>query len=254
MLRSLDHGPVRELRLDRPPANALAPELVTALAEAVRAAPGEGAQALVLSGAPGIFSAGLDVPYLLTLDRDGIAAAWTGFYDLLRTLARSPLPLAAAITGHSPAGGAVLALFCDRRVMAQGPFTIGLNEVQVGIPLPPTLFAALVRVVGRRQAERLAVAGAMVAAEEALRIGLVDELVPAAEVTARAVAWCGELLALPRGPMLATRRTARQDLHEMASEIDDRELARLVDDWFSAETQAGLAAMVARLKAKKESA
>ncbi len=250
MLRSIDHGPVRELRLERPPANALAPELVTALAEAVRAAPAGGAEALVLSGAPGMFSAGLDVPYLLTLDRAGIADAWTGFYDLLRSLADSSVPIAAAITGHSPAGGAVLAIFCDRRVMAEGRFAIGLNEVQVGIPLPPALFGALVRVVGRRAAERLAVAGEMVSPDEALRVGLVDELAPPEQVVERALDWCRTLLALPRGPMLITRARARQDLRALISPGDAGEIDALVDDWFGDETQAALQALVARLKAK----
>ena len=251
MLGSIDHGPVRELRLERPPANALAPELVTALAAAVRAAPGEGAEALVLSGAPGMFSAGLDVPYLLTLDRAGIAEAWAGFYDLLRALAGSPVPIAAAITGHSPAGGAVLAIFCDRRVMAEGRYAIGLNEVQVGIPLPPALFGALQRVVGQRAAERLAVAGEMVSPDEALRVGLVDELSPPEEVVERALEWCRGLLALPRGPMLRTRDRARADLRRLLEGGDEGEVAGLVDDWFGEETQAALHAMVARLAAKK---
>ncbi len=251
MLRSVDHGPVHELRLERPPANALAPELISALAAAVRAAPAGGADALVLSGTPGMFSAGLDVPYLLTLDRDGISDAWNRFYDLLRALAESPVPIAAAITGHSPAGGALLALFCDRRVMAEGRFAIGLNEVQVGIPLPPALYGALRRVVGQRTAERLAVAGEMVPVEEALRIGLVDELAPPEEVVERALGWCRMLLALPRGPMLTTRARARRDLRTVMRGSGDGEVEGLVDEWFSAETQAALQALVARLKAKK---
>ena len=251
MLRSIDHGPVRELRLDRPPANALAPELVTAIAEAVRGAPGEGVEALVLSGAPGMFSAGLDVPYLLTLGRDGIADAWAGFYAMLRALAESPLPLAAAITGHSPAGGAVMAIFCDRRLMAEGRFAIGLNEVQVGIPLPPAIFTALRRVVGERTAERLAVAGEMVAAEEALRVGLVDELAPPEEVVERALGWSRALLALPRGPMLKTRQRARSGLRRIFDHDDGSEVAGLVDEWFGDETQAALSALVERLRAKK---
>jgi enoyl-CoA hydratase/carnithine racemase len=252
LLRSIDHGTVRELRLERPPANALAPELVTALAAAVRAAPDDGAGALVLSGAPGMFSAGLDVPYLLTLDRHGIAAAWAGFYDLLQALAGSPVPVAAAITGHSPAGGAVMAIFCDRRIMAEGRFAIGLNEVQVGIPLPPALFGALRRVVGQRAAEGLGVAGAMVTPDEAYRLGLVDELAPPDEVIGRAIGWCETLLGLPRGPMLATRERARRDLRELVTPGDKGEVEGLVDDWFSDETQTALHAMVARLKAKKE--
>lgn len=253
MLRSIDHGTVRELRLDRPPANALSPDLVAAIADAVRAAPAEGAEALVLSGAPGMFSAGLDVPYLLAVGRDGIAAAWAGFYGLLRALADTPVPVAAAITGHAPAGGAVMSIFCDYRVMADGRFFIGFNEVQVGVPLPPALFAAIVRVVGHRTAERLAVTSAMMPPEEALRVGLVDELAAADEVVERALGWCGSLLDLPRGPMLTTRARAREDLMAAVRRGGESEIEGLVDDWFSDETQAALRAMVARIKAKKGS-
>ena len=115
MIITLDHGAVRELRLNRPPANALSPQLIVALREAVEGAPQDGVRALVLSGAPGMFSAGLDVPLLLTLDRAAMAGVWRDFYALLRALASSSIPIAAAITGHAPAGGTVLPLFCDWR-------------------------------------------------------------------------------------------------------------------------------------------
>ena len=107
MIQILDHGPVRELRLDRPPANRqLNPELVTALREAVETAPRDGVRALVLSGSPRMFSGGLDVPYLIHLDRPAMSATWRDFYAMMRALATSPIPIAAAITGHAPAGGA----------------------------------------------------------------------------------------------------------------------------------------------------
>ena len=93
------------------------------------------------------------------------------FFRLMRALAASPIPTVAAITGHAPAGGAVLSIFCDARVMAEGDFRIGLNEVQVGLSLPRVIHTALVRVVGERQAERLGVGGLLVPAGEALRIG-----------------------------------------------------------------------------------
>src|SRR5258708_276928 len=134
MIQTIEHGAVRELRLDRPPVNALSPELIVALRQAIQAAPGEGPGALILSGAPGRFSGGLDVPLLLTLDRPAMAALWRDFYALLGAIAASPIPIAAAITGPAPAGGTVLALFCDWRVMAEGDYKIGFNEVQVGLP------------------------------------------------------------------------------------------------------------------------
>jgi enoyl-CoA hydratase/carnithine racemase len=250
VLQTFRHdGGIHELHLDRPPANALDPELIAALRAAVAAAPAEGARALVLSGAPGMFSAGLDVPALLPLDRAAIRAVWLDFYALLRGLAESALPVAAAITGHSPAGGAVLALFCDHRVQAAGDFRIGLNEVQVGIALPPVLHRALARQVGARQAERLAVGGLMLRPEEALAVGLVDEVVAPEGVVAAALAWCRDLLARPAGAMAATRRLARADLAALfGSPAEAAEIDGLVEGWFSAETQATLRALVERLR------
>lgn len=250
MLDTIRHDDILELRLDRPPANALDSELIAALRRGVEAAPREGARAIVLAGGPGMFSGGLDVPALVKLDRDGVRRLWQGLYDTMRALAGSTVPIAAAITGHSPAGGAVLAINCDYRVMAQGDFKIGLNEVRVGITLPPVLLRALQRVVGERQAERLAVGGLLVDAQEALRIGLVDELVPPGEVIAAALHWCHTMLELPPQAMSATRMRARRSLVELYAEPQG-EIDEVVAAWYSPETQGALAALIERLAAKK---
>lgn len=253
MLDIRDHGPIRELELARPPANALSPDLVDALATAVAAAPQEGAEALVVSGRPGMFSAGLDVPHLLTLDRREVTEAWRGFLGLLSTLAVCPIPIAGALTGHSPAGGAVISMFFDYRVMAEGAFKIGFNEVQVGIVLPPIFQRAVARLVGRRHAIRIGMGGLMMDAAEARSIELVDELVPVEEVVPRAVEWSESILRLPRDAMLTTRAYARRDLIEDFGEIPESDLGALVERWFSDETQSALRGMVARLAAKRES-
>jgi 3,2-trans-enoyl-CoA isomerase len=252
MVEIVEHGTVRELRLARPPVNALAPELVAALTAALAPPLGTaGPAALVLSGSPGIFSAGLDVPLLLRLDRAGIGELWSSFYALLRSLAASPVPVVAAITGHSPAGGAVLALFCDVRIMAAGDFRIGLNEVRVGLPLPPVIFAAMRRQVGARLAERLCVSGALVSAEEALRVGLVDELSPAEQVVERAIAVARELAALPPAAMSETRRLARADLVALFDGVAGAEVPAVLDAWFTAEAQTTMRAMVEKLARKR---
>jgi enoyl-CoA hydratase/carnithine racemase len=250
MIVITNHGAVRELRLNRPPANALSPELIVALKEAVEAAPKDGARALILSGSPGRFSGGLDVPLLLTLDRPAMAQVWHDFYSLLGALARSPIPVAAAITGHGPAGGTVLALFCDWRGMAEGDWKMGFNEVQVGIPLPPVILGALKRQVGAREAERLGVGGLVFSAAEAARLGLVDELIPLERVVDRAVEWCQSLLALPPQAMAATRRGARADLAGLFDHVDD-ELAEVIANWWSDEAQSVLHAVAAKLTKKK---
>jgi Delta3-Delta2-enoyl-CoA isomerase len=252
MITITDHGPVRELRLNRPPANALSPDLIAALREAVSAAPAEGARGIVLSGTPGRFSGGLDVPLLLTLERDAIRELWRSFYAMMRSLADSEIPIVAAITGHSPAGGAVIALYCDLRVMADGDFKIGLTEVLVGIPLPPVILGVLRRVVGDRQAERLAVSGALVPASEALRLGLVDEIAPPDQVVPRAVEHCQRLLALPPRAMAETRRVARAGLVRLFDEAGEEEVELVLGHWFSDETQSTLRAVVEKMAAKKK--
>ena len=250
MLETLTHGSVVELRMNRPPANALSSELIAALKIGVGEATTSGARAVVISGRPGMFSAGLDVPALLHLDRDGIRDAWSDFFGLLEAITRSPVPVVAALTGHAPAGGAVISLFCDYRVMAEGSFKVGLNEVEVGVVLPPVLFKALSRQVGPRHAERLGVAGMLIDAAEAFRIGLVDELAPVDEVIAGALARCQRMLAMPPETMAATRDVARADLAGLFDQMTEATLYGVVDNWFTDETQAALQALVARLAAK----
>lgn len=252
MILTINHGPVRELRLNRPPANALSPELIAALKQTVEAAPQEGVRALVLSGSSGRFSGGLDVPLLLTLDRATMNGVWRDFYGLLRALACSPVPIAAALTGHAPAGGTVLALFCDYRIAAEGDWKIGLNEVQVGLPLPPVIYSALQRLVGARQAARLAIGGLLISPAEALSLGLVDEVVPPEQVVERAVKWCQEWLALPSVAMTRTRREARAELAGLFEQKLPREIEEISGWWWDEQVQSVLRSLVERLAKKSK--
>lgn len=250
MLNLVSHDTIAEIQMARPPVNALGIELLCALRESVDEAVLGGARGIVLSGAPGMFSAGVDVPALLLRDRAGVRDYWREFFRLCATLAHAPVPLVAAVTGHSPAGGAVLALFCDYRVMAQGPYKIGLNEVQVGLVVPDCIQLALRRVVGAYRAERLLVSGAMIDAEQALACGFVDELAGVDQVTAHALHWLRQLLALPAHAMLATRRLARADLIDAYADVDALPIDDFVDAFYHPQTQATLQALVARLKSK----
>ena len=253
MILTTDHGAVRELQLNRPPANALSLEMIVALKNAVESAPQDGARAIVLSGLRGRFSAGLDVPLLLTLDRPAIASLWRELYALLRALALSPVPIAVAITGHATAGGTVLPLFCDWRIAAAGDWKLGLNEVQVGLLLPPLIHSGLRRLLGPHQAERLAVGGLLISPDEAARIGLVDEVVSLDQVVPAAIAWSRGLLALPVDAMAATRHQARADLAEIFAADFDAELETVNAHWWSAEAQTTLSVLAQRLSKQKRS-
>lgn len=252
-IETIHHGSIVELKLARAPVNALNPTLCTDLRRGIDAAIEAGAQGLVLSGGPKVFSAGLDVPYLLSLgdDRHALMTAWELFFDCAMALAASPVPVVAAIGGHAPAGGCVLALCCDYRVMARSdqpdrPYRIGLNETQVGLVAPEGIQRLLRRVVGPYRAERLLVSGDMLDAEQALSAGMVDELVDIDHAALRARTWLEQLLTLPRQAMLQTRAIARADMVE-ALQPHHIQIDRFIDAWYAPDTQGALRALVAKL-------
>ena len=247
MITVVEHGRVRELSLSRRPVNAINPDLVAALRSRLREARQDGCAAIMLSGRPGCFSAGLDVPELLGLDRTQMRAMWQDFFALLSDVATSDIPIGTALTGHSPAGGAVIAICADYRVLAEGEYFIGLNEVEVGLPMPEVIHRVLAHVVGARTAERLEVTAALLKPPEALRCGFVDEVVPMAEVVPRTLAWLDRVVAGPSAAVAATRRQARRPLFEAFATVDGALVEKMVDAWFSEETQRAMRALVARL-------
>ncbi|WP_460762413.1 enoyl-CoA hydratase/isomerase family protein [Lysobacter fragariae] len=246
-------GDIVEIQMARAPVNALDPQLCDALTATIAEAASGGAKGLVLSGNSKVFSAGLDVPHLLSLgdDRAALMDAWESFFRTTRALAGSPVPVVAAVTGHAPAGGCVLALSCDYRLMAKSadpakPFRLGLNETQVGLVAPEGVQYLLQRAVGRQRGQVMLMTSELVDAQRALDIGLVDELAAPEDVTARAVGWLQSLLKLPREPVLRTRMIARADV--IAALAPERiQLDRFIDAWTAPDTQAGLRALVARL-------
>ncbi len=249
MIEQFSHSDdILELRLNRPPVNALNPALVESLGQSIREAADGKIRALILSGSPGLFSAGLDVPELLTLDEQGMKDFWKSFFGLLGQIARSDMLVVTALTGHSPAGGTVIALFADYRIQAEGDFRLGLNEVQVGLVVPPVIHQALVRLIGAYPAERHLVAGQMIPVEDAKKLGLVDEVVAPDQLIERAVAWCRTHLALPARAMAETRRLCRADLAGMFSDPEELDIDSFVEGWFADSTQATLQALVERLK------
>jgi len=248
MIETIVHGKVTELRLSRPPVNALNMELVEALTTAHREAVKNNAQAIVISGQDGVFSGGLDVPELLQQSRNTMTVFWDRFIVMCRTIGASRVPVVAAITGHAPAGGAVIAMHCDVRIAACGDFKIGLNEVQVGLALPEPIRQMLEFTVGRRQAALLAMQGALLPMDKALQVGMVDELIEPPQVIPRAIEFAEGLLKLPPEAMNRTRLAAKPAF--LLRDPEPSEVRTLTDNWFSDETQATMQALVESLKSK----
>jgi enoyl-CoA hydratase/carnithine racemase len=179
---------------------------------------------------------------MLPMDREALVAMFTDLWRVQRAVATSPVPIVFAITGHCPAGGTVLAINGDYRVMAQGEFRLGLNEVQVGLFPGPPIHEAFKRLVGGHAAQLLA-RGALIDPATALRMGLVDELCEASKVLERSIAVAREFCSVPVQPMLRTRAMARRDLTDLYGTVEDaarRERAfgaMGAEMWFAPATQ-----------------
>jgi enoyl-CoA hydratase/carnithine racemase len=131
---------------------------------------------LIITGKEGFFSAGADLIELYNYDETQLREFWTNFLDLVAIFAGLKKPAIAAINGHSPAGGCVFALCCDYRIMADGKYIIGLNELPVGIIVPDSIFQLYAFWLGKAKAYRFLLEGKLLSPAEALTNGLIDEV------------------------------------------------------------------------------
>ncbi|BCB82052.1 enoyl-CoA hydratase-related protein [Phytohabitans flavus] len=176
------------IRLDRPPINALniqVQEELRAAATAFSADPE--VRAVIVYGGEKVFAAGADIKEMADMSYVDMAARAAALSSALGILAGIPKPVVAAITGYALGGGCELALACDWRVVADDA-KLGQPEVKLGVIPGGGGTQRLARLVGPARAKDLVFSGRMVDAEEALRIGLADRVVPAAEVYDTAVA------------------------------------------------------------------
>jgi len=244
---------VVSLCLRSKPVNALSPALCTELTNTLNALEeDEDVKGVLLTSAiKGIFSAGIDLnAFLITEERTvgEVAEFWTAMQQMWLTLYMTPLATVAAISGHSPAGGCLLALSCDARVMAQGKYGIGLNEVQMGLVAPTWLSNLLKETVGQRRAETMLSLGQLLSPDEALEAGVVDEVVPAEEVEAAALARLGKLMEVPSTARATAKQMLRRDAAEALRENVSEDLDEVMRVVTSDETQQNIRAYLASLK------
>ena len=185
------------VQLDRPKANALSVALLEELAEIARALHADPPGAVVLWGGPRIFAAGADIAEFGGTEQ--ARRVGRHFLGTLDAWAAIPRVTIAAVNGFALGGGCELALACDLRVAADDA-RFGQPEILLGIIPGGGGTQRLPRLVGPSRAKDMVLTGRQVPADEALRIGLADRVVPAADVRDAALAWAAELA---RGPLVA---------------------------------------------------
>lgn len=206
---------------------------------------------VILQGQPGFFSVGLDVVELYDYEPERFEQFWHELAAMILAMMSCSKPVVAVITGHAPAGGCVLALCCDYRIMAQGAYQIGLNELPVGIVIPPLIYELYRFVLGENLAYKLLMEGRLMTADAALNLGLVDEAVAPEQVWERAQKQMQIYLQINPSAWSQSKKLLRRELlQRMQAQLADfdRHFAPVIEHWWRPESRQQLQQMIQRLK------
>lgn len=234
------------LKMVRGKGNSLNIEFTQALTAALDEAEASEASAIVLTGAGKVFSAGVD---LTALTSGGTEAIDTFLHELttfLRRMATFPKPIVAAANGHAIAGGCVAVLACDYRIMARGPSRIGVTELLVGVPFPTWAFEIVRFGIPSAHLADLCYTGRTVEPDEALRLGLIDEVADPEALIERACKVAAKLGSVPAEAFAVTKQQLRRPMLEAAQQrapLDDPGIMKI---WSKDSTQARIQEFVAQ--------
>ncbi|XP_028905122.1 enoyl-CoA delta isomerase 1, mitochondrial [Ornithorhynchus anatinus] len=204
---------VAVIKMKSPPVNSFSLELLTEFVICLEKLENDKScrGVIITSNSPGVFSAGLDLTEMCGRTPDHYAQYWKAVQELWLKLYASNLITVAAINGACPAGGCLVALTGDYRILADNPkYCIGLNETLLGIVAPFWFKDSMVNTIGHRQAERALQLGLLFPPAEALRVGLVDQVVPEEKVQSAATAAVGQWLAIPDHARQLTKAMMRK--------------------------------------------
>jgi enoyl-CoA hydratase len=245
-------GDLVVLRLDKARGNAIDEAVVDELTQACAALEKDsGVRGVLLASAhPKLFCPGLDLVSLIEFDRVRFERFMTGFRRMLVSLFSLSRPMVAAVGGHAVAGGSILALTADWRVLKRGGASIGLNEVKVGVPLPWSVSALLRATVPPQSLARVALLARNLADEEALAAGLVDELAAPDGFEETCLARLREFAEKDPAALAVTKSYLRADARRQMQAEEPRAVAEWLDGWFSPSTQDRIRATVASLTRK----
>ena len=228
-------GSTAIVRIDRPPANAMNPELVEEIIAAAGALAESLPDAVVIIGRDGFFSAGLDLNIVPTLDAKGQAEMIMGINRMVAAWYGFDRPVVGAINGHAIAGGIVLALCADYRVGSKEG-KLGLTETRVGVPYPVNALAVVKAELSPPAARYLVMRAHLIEPPEALELGLVDELADPGAVLEQALAMAAELGGLPSDGYQAVKRQLRGPTLAEMRRVVESGTDPLAQSWLSAET------------------
>ena len=234
--------------LNRAHGNAINVELAEDLTRSCReAARDDAIHGLMLAGAGKLFCPGLDLQELVELDRSEMERFVIDFATCIAELYAFPKPMVAAIHGHAVAGGCVLTLTADWRVLRAGAL-VGLNEVRVGVPLPFGVSLILRESVPRLHLEEVALLGKNYRDDAALSAGLVHEVHAGELFEEHCRQRLQEFVSRDLGALMITKRFLRSSIVERIRENGTRDVPEFLDAWYRPQTQARIRGIVDELR------
>lgn len=243
---------VAVVSLDKPPVNSLSLEMIQSITQTLTELEKNKCRGLILTSAsPKIFSAGLDIKEMYKPNEERLRNFWSSLQGLWIQLYGSKMATVALINGHSPAGGCLLAMSCDYRVMVGGNFRIGLNETKLGIVAPSWFRDTMINTVGVRQTEMALQLGTLFSPEEALKIGMVDEVAHDLEsATALAESKLKEFLKIPGTARYLSKMSVREPALKQLITNREADINNFVTFAQSAPVQKGLGLYLQSLSKK----
>jgi enoyl-CoA hydratase len=239
---------VAVLSLECGKANAMTFELLDTLERMLDGFERSPATAAVFTGYDNYFSGGLALTQIIDFGVVELRSYIEQFSRVLTRMLACEKPIVAAVNGHAIAGGCVLALVCDWRIATDDPaMRIGLTEAQLGVGLPAIAIEALRMSVPPASILPIAFEGALFNPRDALALGLVHDVAPAADLLARATAKAATLAALPAAAIAQIKRALRAPVLDTLARTADAETTRWLDTWFHPDAQSRLRAAVAKL-------
>ncbi|MEQ9618533.1 MAG: enoyl-CoA hydratase/isomerase family protein [Deltaproteobacteria bacterium] len=232
---------ITTVTLNRPKVNALNEPFVDEL-KAVFGELGtdENTEAVILTGEGSFFSFGFDIPEFLDYKKEDFHRYVTKFSELVRNMFVFPKPAIAALNGHTVAGGCILALSCDYRVMAAGKAKIALNELTFGSTVFTSIVEMLRYAVGSRNSQYLLFGGKMHSAEEALALGLIDEVSSAGDLNDAARRTALDFAGRDKDAFVSVKKILRKPYLERMEREERASIKEFVNIWYSERTRDSL--------------
>jgi Delta3-Delta2-enoyl-CoA isomerase len=234
-----------EILLNRPKVNAINERVVHELAQCFDEIRGDDtAKALILTGEGSFFSFGFDVPELYDYEKKDFTEFMFNFSDMLRNVFLFPKPVLAALNGHTIAGGCILSLACDYRLMVAEKAKISLNEITFGSTLFSSAVEMLRFLVGSRNASTILYSGRMYSADEALRLGLIDNAVSREELLSSARSIAADQFNKDALAFKGIKYLLRNRVADYIKDSEKDSILEFVDIWYSESVRTSLRKIV----------